>query len=118
MTQQKGVARGGNWKEKRSSKPVQGPDLASSRVGFEFHPETKPIMKYFPLGLDLRGRTCIVVGGGTIGTRKVRSLLEAGAAVTLVSPAGTEVVVRLAETDRIRWREGGTRSRIWTAHSW
>lgn len=63
-------------------------------------------MKYFPLGLDLRGRTCIVVGGGRIGTRKVNSLIEAGAYVTLVSPEVTDEVAGLAETGRIRWQDG------------
>ena len=44
---------------------------------------------YFPAFLDLRGRPCVVVGGGAIGERKVDDLLGAGARVTLVSPALT-----------------------------
>ena len=43
-------------------------------------------MKYLPVGLDVRGRICIVVGGGHIGTRKAVNLLRAGAEVTVVSP--------------------------------
>ena len=35
-------------------------------------------MKYLPIGLDVRGRICIVVGGGRIGTRKAMNLLGAG----------------------------------------
>jgi siroheme synthase-like protein len=62
-------------------------------------------MKYLPVGLDLRGRTCIVVGGGPIGTRKATTLLRAGAAVTVVSPEATEEVARLAETGQLRWRK-------------
>jgi siroheme synthase-like protein len=36
--------------------------------------------------LDLRGRRCVVVGGGSVGAEKVRGLLECGAEVTVVSP--------------------------------
>lgn len=38
------------------------------------------------MALRLTGRPCLVVGGGAVAARKVRSLLEAGAAVTVVSP--------------------------------
>jgi precorrin-2 dehydrogenase/sirohydrochlorin ferrochelatase len=36
--------------------------------------------------LDLRGRDCLVVGGGRVAERKVLSLLRAGANVRIVSP--------------------------------
>jgi siroheme synthase-like protein len=42
-------------------------------------------MRTFPIMLDVRGRLAVVVGGGAVGLRKVRSLLEAGASVRLVS---------------------------------
>lgn len=40
---------------------------------------------YFPINLALEGRQCVVVGGGTVALRKVRSLLACGAHVTVVS---------------------------------
>jgi uroporphyrin-III C-methyltransferase/precorrin-2 dehydrogenase/sirohydrochlorin ferrochelatase len=40
----------------------------------------------FPLFLKLAGRDVLVVGGGPIGASKARSLLEAGARVTVVAP--------------------------------
>lgn len=61
-------------------------------------------MKYFPIALDLRGRICIVVGGGTIGTRKATTLLRYGAAVTVVSPQATEEVAGLAAAGQLGWR--------------
>ncbi|MFZ2448778.1 MAG: bifunctional precorrin-2 dehydrogenase/sirohydrochlorin ferrochelatase [Syntrophobacteraceae bacterium] len=41
--------------------------------------------RYYPLFLDIGGRTCLVVGGGAVGERKVRTLLEHGARVRLVA---------------------------------
>jgi precorrin-2 dehydrogenase/sirohydrochlorin ferrochelatase len=41
---------------------------------------------YYPLMVDLKGKRCIIIGGGQVAERKAGSLLEAGAAVTLVSP--------------------------------
>jgi precorrin-2 dehydrogenase/sirohydrochlorin ferrochelatase len=43
-------------------------------------------MGYIPIFLDVTGRDCVVVGGGEVAVRKVESLLEAGARVTVVSP--------------------------------
>lgn len=43
--------------------------------------------KALPISLLLEGRPCIVVGGGKIAARKAQHLLDAGAVVTVVSPA-------------------------------
>ena len=43
-------------------------------------------MSGFPLLLDVTGRRIVVVGGGTVATRRVRSLAEAGASVVVVAP--------------------------------
>lgn len=41
----------------------------------------------FPLVLDVLGWPCLVVGGGPVAARRVASLLDAGARVTVAAPA-------------------------------
>jgi cobalt-precorrin 5A hydrolase/precorrin-3B C17-methyltransferase len=51
----------------------------------------------------LSGARAVVVGGGTVGERKVRGLLAAWGDVTVVSPEATEQLRQWAEEGRIRW---------------
>jgi precorrin-2 dehydrogenase/sirohydrochlorin ferrochelatase len=61
-------------------------------------PETKAAeMHDYPILLDMRDRSCLVVGGGEVGTRKAESLLLCKARVTVVS---LRVSARLAELAR------------------
>lgn len=41
---------------------------------------------YYPVCMDIRGKKCVVAGGGAVACRKVRSLLRCGGRVTVVSP--------------------------------
>jgi uroporphyrin-III C-methyltransferase/precorrin-2 dehydrogenase/sirohydrochlorin ferrochelatase len=56
----------------------------------------------FPVMLDVRGRPCLVVGGGGVALRKVMSLVEEGARVTVVSPVVTPELAALAQGDSLR----------------
>jgi precorrin-2 dehydrogenase/sirohydrochlorin ferrochelatase len=53
-------------------------------------------MRYYPINLDVQNRECLVVGGGGVGERKVKTLLECGALVTVVTTDATEALQTLA----------------------
>jgi len=58
---------------------------------------------YYPVFLDLKGRVCVIVGGGKVAEGKVRQLLESGATVTVVSPNATASIKDLANSGSLRW---------------
>ena len=68
-------------------------------------------MGYYPIYVDMRRRRCLVIGGGVVAERKVASLVEAGAAVTVISPDITEQIARWSKSGAIdflarRYRTG------------
>jgi precorrin-2 dehydrogenase/sirohydrochlorin ferrochelatase len=60
---------------------------------------------FYPLLLDLEGRAVLVVGGGLVAERKVESLIEAGASVTVVAPKVTPALDGLSDSKSIRIRK-------------
>lgn len=58
---------------------------------------------YFPAFLDLRGRACVVVGGGEVAYGKVLGLLPCGARVRVISPEAHPNIERLARRGTIEW---------------
>jgi precorrin-2 dehydrogenase/sirohydrochlorin ferrochelatase len=63
--------------------------------------KTNPTMRYYPACLDIRNRICLVVGGGSVGTRKAARLASCGARVTVISPIATAKLRKLAEAGTI-----------------
>ena len=55
------------------------------------------------LGLDLQDRAVLVAGGGPVGTRRAMTLLAAGAAVTVVSPAASDEIRAAATRGELTW---------------
>ncbi|MFC4075770.1 bifunctional precorrin-2 dehydrogenase/sirohydrochlorin ferrochelatase [Salinithrix halophila] len=55
--------------------------------------------------IDLESQPALVVGGGKVALRRVRTLLEAGAKVTLVAPEASTELIRLAGAKQIAWRK-------------
>ena len=60
-------------------------------------------LRFLPVGLDVRGKNCVVVGGGDVGTRKVHTLWRAGATVTVISPRVTGELTEQIEAGQVRW---------------
>jgi len=53
--------------------------------------------------MNLVEKRVLVVGGGRVATRKVRGLLESGAAVTVVSPELDPELAELAVSGQVEW---------------
>ena len=58
---------------------------------------------HYPLFLDLADQPVVVIGAGNVATRKIRTLLTAGARVTVISPKAKAAIRQLALTRRVRW---------------
>ena len=59
--------------------------------------------RYYPAFIDVRGRDCLVIGGGELGEEKVVKLLECDAKVVVVSSDVTDRVRELAEDGAVEW---------------
>lgn len=51
--------------------------------------------------LDIADKKCVVIGGGSVGARKVKTLLECGARVSVVSPEAHASLLELAARGKI-----------------
>lgn len=62
--------------------------------------------RYYPAYLDIKGKRCLVVGGGEVAERKVNSLLKCGAEVSIVSPNLTRRLKELNSKGKIKFLKG------------
>lgn len=58
-------------------------------------------MNYYPININLKGKLCVVVGGGEVGLRKIQKILLAGGRVKLVSPKIMDDIKELVDQDKI-----------------
>ena len=56
----------------------------------------------YPAMLNLNGKRCAVIGGGKVALRKTRTLVAAGANVTVIAPAADENLTALAADGKIK----------------
>ena len=61
-------------------------------------------MALLAINLDVQDRLCLVIGGGSVAVRKVKTLLEAGARVLVVSPILAPALRQLAQAKKIEWK--------------
>jgi precorrin-2 dehydrogenase/sirohydrochlorin ferrochelatase len=57
--------------------------------------------EYMPVSLDLKNRTCLVVGGGNVALRKVETLLDYDTKITVIASDVHEKLAYHAEAGRI-----------------
>jgi siroheme synthase-like protein len=57
----------------------------------------------YPLFLNLRDRSCVVIGASEMAEGKIRELLEAGAKVRVVSVEVTSQIASWAESGKVYW---------------
>ncbi|MEK7773862.1 MAG: bifunctional precorrin-2 dehydrogenase/sirohydrochlorin ferrochelatase [Deltaproteobacteria bacterium] len=58
-------------------------------------------MRYYPIFADIKGRPCVVVGGGEVALRKAEGLISAGASVTVISPKLTAGLNKLVRAKKV-----------------
>ena len=63
------------------------------------NPNNEQSKRCYPVNLDIRKRNCLVVGGGAVATRKVKTLSDFNAIVTVVSPQFSEELIRMANNE-------------------
>jgi len=63
------------------------------------------VARYYPIALDLRNRLCVVIGGGSVAERKVRTLREYEAQVLVIAPRVSSQVREWAREGVIRLEE-------------
>lgn len=59
-------------------------------------------MNCYPVGLNIEGKKCLVVGGGGVGTRKVERLLQYKADVTVISKEFSDSLIKLQEKSALK----------------
>ena len=62
----------------------------------EISEEPQQETAFFPLFVDMRGRKALVIGGGKIAERRIKTLTSFGVDITVISPASGEHIVTAA----------------------
>ena len=60
---------------------------------------------YYPVYLNLKGRRCVIVGGGTVAEGKISRLLDSGAEICVISPDATPGIRRFVADGSVGWEQ-------------
>ncbi len=60
-------------------------------------------MNYLPLFLDIKNKSCLVVGGGLVASRKISLLIRAQARITVIAPDVTSEIRNQTNTAAVTW---------------
>lgn len=63
-------------------------------------------MDALPIFLKIKGRRCVVIGGGEVATRKITMLLKAGGEVAVISPELDHELAELHAAGKISFHQG------------
>lgn len=62
-------------------------------------------MSLYPVNLDIRDLLCVIIGGGTVASRKIESLLPCEAKIRVVSPMVIELIAERAQAGMLDWQQ-------------
>lgn len=63
-------------------------------------------MRYYPVNLNIKGKVCVVIGGGKVAERKIRNILLSRGKVKVISPELTGLLSQMVRRRRIDYRRG------------
>ena len=69
-------------------------------------------MKYYPINLNIKGKTCVVIGGGRVAERKIRNILLHGGMVRVISPELTIRLRALVDRGKVEYVRGEYRPNV------
>lgn len=58
-------------------------------------------MRHYPVNLNIKGKVCVVIGGGRVAERKIRNILLCGGKVKVISPELTGLLMKRVRRGKI-----------------
>lgn len=63
-------------------------------------------MRYYPINLNIKGKVCVVIGGGRVAERKIKNILLCGGKVKVFSPELTDLLLKMVRQRKIDYIQG------------